>query len=152
MKHGIGIGVIGLFLTTTLAGEEPCATGSISRIDGKWYQSIIYPTQLERAPLWHPELEPQPPLSPGRALALASNKLGVLFPKIRDWHAMRVGLEWSLKPDHWYYEVYFVRSPDPRGQGGEAQSFTVNVLMNGDVIQPSVRKGQGKAGDHGTAP
>jgi hypothetical protein len=129
-----------LVCAAALVSEQPCATGSISRINGFWCQSTIYPSQLEKAPLWHPDLEPQPPLSPGRALALATRELNGLFPKISDWRAMRVGLEWTLKPDHWYYEIHLVRGPESVPNGGEAQSFTVNVLMNGEVIQPTVRK------------
>lgn len=128
------------FGAAALIGEQPCATGSISRINGSWYQSTIYPSQLAKAPLWHPDLEPLPPLSPGKALALATRKLNGLFPNISDWRAMRVELEWTLKPDHWYYEIQFVRGPESRPNGGEAQSFAVNVLMNGEVIQPTVRK------------
>jgi hypothetical protein len=134
--------VVGVLLYAGASlGEEPCAVGSISHINGLWYQSTIYPSQLEKAPLWHPELEPQPPLSAGRALTLATEKLKHLFPKIKDWQVMRLGLGWTLKPDHWYYEIYFTRGPESAGPGGEAQSFTVNVLMNGVVIQPTVRKG-----------
>jgi hypothetical protein len=140
MNRPLCFALSGLVCAAALAGEQPCATGSISRINGVWYQSSIYPSQLERAPLWHPELEPQPPLSPGRALALATRKIKGLFPNIRDWRAMRVGLEWTLKPDHWYYEIHFARGPESVPEGGEAQSFTMNVLMNGEVIQPTVRK------------
>jgi hypothetical protein len=140
MNRSLLLSLSALICAATLAGEQPCATGSISHINGLWYQSAIYPSQIEKAPLWHPELELQPPLPPGKALALATRKLNALFPKITDWRAMRVGLEWTLKPDHWYYEVYFARGPQSMPRGGEAQSFAVNVLMSGEVIQPTIRK------------
>jgi hypothetical protein len=120
-------------------GEQPCATGAISLIDGKWYQSSVYPAQLAAAPTWRPDLEPQPPLSPGQAVVLARRKISQLFPKIKDWQATQVTLGWAFLPEHWYYTIIFNRIRTEPGPGERIPTFPILVLMNGKVIQPTVR-------------
>ena len=137
--------VILLFLSSFAAGDQPCARGTIDYINGKWYQSEVYPNDLLATPSWDPTREPQPPLPAGKAIELATTKLGELFPPIADWLVKTVTLNWSYKPGHWYYQIFFVENfltPNraERDSEFEGKSFSILVLMDGKVIEPTIRQ------------
>jgi hypothetical protein len=100
---------------------------------GKKYEFRISDADLQKTPDWPPSQE-QPPLSPRRAMDIASNYLATLLPNGKDWRLDRI----SLKPigDRWIYMVEFLE-PLRRDGGDQLSSgFQVIVLMNGVAVIP----------------
>ena len=124
------------FHAIAVAAERPCVTGSITKMDGKWYQPQIFPEQLKATATWNPRNEPTPPLAAGKALEIAARKLHQLFPKISDWQVRGISLGWAWSPEHWYYSVNFNRAVS-LPPNSEIPSFTILVLMSGMAIEPT---------------
>src|SRR4051794_5470616 len=73
------------------------------------FQSKATWTQIERAPKWSPDTEETPPLSPGRAQAVARKKLDQLIPAGETWHLHAVRIVDGGLGTHWLYEISFER-------------------------------------------
>jgi hypothetical protein len=82
----------------------------------------------------------------------ARKKLAQLFPKRNDWEVADVRLGWAWKPDHWYYQITFSRRNTKPREGEGAPTFSIVVLMNGAVIEPTVMNNQDAGQNRGTAP
>ena len=103
---------------------------------GKKYEFHIPDQDLQKTPAW-PATQESPPLSPRRAIDIASKQLAALLPNGKDWRLYSV----TLRPmdDRWIYLVDFLE-PVRRDNAAQqlSSSFQVVVLMNGVAITPKV--------------
>jgi len=103
---------------------------------GKKYEFHIADQDLQKTPAW-PATQESPPLSPRRAIDIASKQLAALLPNGKDWRLYSV----TLRPmdDRWIYLVDFLE-PVRRDNAAQqlSSSFQVVVLMNGVAITPKV--------------
>jgi hypothetical protein len=102
---------------------------------GKTYVFRISDGDLQKTPTWTPTQE-NPPLSPRRAIDVATRQLSALLPNGKDWRLHAV----TLRPiaDRWIYLVEFL---EPLREDGAAQlssGFQLVVLMNGLAVTPKV--------------
>ena len=100
--------------------------------DGKKYEFSISDADLQKTPAWPPNQD-NPPLSPRRAIDIASTYLATLLPNGKDWRLDRV----SLKPieNRWIYLVEFLEPLRGDLQGQQTSSgFQIVVLMNGTAV------------------
>jgi hypothetical protein len=100
---------------------------------GKKYEFHITDADLQKTPDWAPSQE-NPPLSPRRAMDIASKYLATLLPNGKDWRLDRV----SLRPigGRWIYLVEFLEPLRGDGGGQLSSGFQVVVLMNGVAVTP----------------
>src|SRR5205085_6896163 len=101
---------------------------------GKKYEFHIPDQDLQKTPSW-PAGQENPPLSPRRAIDIATKQLGTLLPDGKDWRLYEI----TLRPieNHWVYLVQFLEPLKGDGAGKQLSSgFQVVVLMNGTAINP----------------
>jgi hypothetical protein len=123
-----------LFATALLAAQ--LETTFTLEYGGKKYEFHIPAEDLQKTPAWPPGQE-NPPLSPRRAIEIASNQLGTLLPNGKDWRLFEV----MLRPidNRWIYLVEFLeplRGNDAAQQ--TATGFQIVVLMNGVAVMPRI--------------
>src|SRR5262252_2541116 len=125
------LGSLGLISVLLLAQAETIFTVEYG---GKKYEFHITDADLQKTPAW-PASQENPPLSPRRAIDIASKYLATLLPNGKDWRLDRV----SLKPigDRWIYLVEFLEPLRGDGQARQtASGFQVVVLLNGMAVVP----------------
>jgi len=104
---------------------------------GKTYEFHISDQDLQKTPEW-PAGQETPPLSPRRAVDIASKHLATLLPDGKDWRLHAI----TLRPldSRWIYVVEFL---EPLRTGGAGQQFSsgfqIVVLMNGVAVAPLIR-------------
>jgi hypothetical protein len=124
-----------LFLFAALLPAQVETTFTVE-YGGKKYEFHIADQDLQKTPAWPPTQE-NPPLSPRRAVDIASKQLAALLPNGKDWRLYSV----TLRPmdDRWIYLVDFL---EPLRRDNSVQqlssSFQIVVLMNGVAITPKV--------------
>ena len=103
---------------------------------GKKYEFRISDQDLQKTPAW-PAGQENPPLSPRRAIDIASKELATLLPNGKDWRLHDV----TLRPvdNHWIYLVNFLEPLRPGAAEQLSTGFQVVVLMNGTAVTPQVR-------------
>src|SRR5438132_9985735 len=94
---------------------------------GKKYEFHVSDQDLQKTPAW-PAGQENPPLSPRRAIDIASKQLATLLPNGKDWRLYEV----TLRPidDRWIYLVQFLEPL--RGNTVAQQTstgFQIVVLM-----------------------
>ena len=148
MKITILIVALATCLGTMGFAEGPCTTGVRNTLNGKTYQSDICQTDLMASPPWNPSEQPEPPIAPGKAVALATAKLTDLFPSLANqWRLEKVMLNWVYQPDHWYYQVIFAPGTRPgtgmkKGEVRTVPAFSILILMDGKVMEPKLSEKQ----------
>ena len=124
-----------LFLFAALLPAQVETTFTVE-YSGKKYEFHIANQDLQKTPAW-PATQENPPLSPRRAIDIASKQLAALLPNGKDWRLYSI----TLRPmdDRWIYLVDFLEPL--RGDNTVQQvssSFQIVVLMNGVAITPKV--------------
>jgi hypothetical protein len=103
------------------------------------YETEISDDAIANAPSW-PSSEANPPVSARRALAIADNYRRKRLVNRNNW---KWGLDSiSLLPidggnNKWCWQILFLAYPEKGGLGGVPPEFSVYVLMNGDIIEPT---------------
>ena len=94
----------GLFLVTTLLAAQ-VETSFTVEYAGKKYEFRISDEDLQKTPVWASGQE-NPPLSPRRAVDVATRQLASLLPNGKDWRLYAV----TLRPieNRWIYLVEFL--------------------------------------------
>jgi hypothetical protein len=137
MRHLVCvIAVIGL--TTPAFGD---VTGGFQyaygQVDDRYFKSEVSVEQLRKIRNWFPDREDAPPLSPGRAQAIARRQLERIVPSGQKWRLDQVRLIFMAET-YWVYEVDFWREY-PQDEtvaryGGDR--FDILVLLDGTCIEP----------------
>jgi hypothetical protein len=126
-----------LLIATTFATAQLETTFTVEYSSTK-YEFHITDQDLQAGPTWAANQE-NPPLSPKRAIDIASKELATLLPNGKDWRLYEV----TLRPidDHWVYLVQFLE-PLRSNAGGQQLSsgFEIVVLMNGTAVMPRISK------------
>lgn len=103
--------------------------------NGKKYEFHIADQDLEKTPAW-PANQENPPLSPRRAIDIATKQLASILPNGKDWRLYEV----TLRPvgDRWVYLVQFLEPLRGDANNGRQLSsgFQLVVLMNGTAVSP----------------
>src|SRR5438128_10198052 len=103
---------------------------------GKKYEFHVSDQDLQKTPAW-PANQENPPLSPRRAIDIASKSLAALLPNGKDWRLQEV----TLRPldNRWVYLIGFLEPLRGDGAGRQLSSgFQIVVLMNGAAVMPRV--------------
>ena len=124
-----------LFLITALLPVQLETTFTVE-YGGKKYEFHVSEQDLQKTPAW-PAGQENPPLSPRRAIDIASKQLATMVPNGKDWRLYEV----TLRPidDRWIYLVQFLEPL--RGNTVAQQTsagFQIVVLMNGVAVVPRV--------------
>ena len=125
------------FITALLVGQFE--TTFTVEYGNKKYEFHVTDQDLQKTPAW-PGSQENPPLSPRRAIDIASKYLATLLPNGKDWRLYEV----TLRPidDHWVYLVGFLEPLRGAGAGAGQQlstGFQIVVLMNGAAVAPASR-------------
>src|SRR5262245_5045785 len=104
-----------LFFVTALLMAQVETTFTVE-YGGKKYEFHITDQDLQRTPAW-PAGQENPPLSPRRAVEIASKQLATILPGGKDWRLYEV----TLRPieNRWIYLVEFLEPL--RGEGANSQ-------------------------------
>jgi hypothetical protein len=125
-----------LILVTALLAAQAETTFTVE-YGGKKYVSRITDQDLQKTPAW-PAGQENPPLSPRRAIDVASKYLATLLPNGKDWRLHQV----TLRPidNRWIYLVEFLEPLRGDGAGQQLSAgFQIVVLMNGVAVAPRVQ-------------
>jgi hypothetical protein len=126
------------WLLAANASAQFCASHS-SYYDGKRYDFNITHPQLDETPSWTEDAE-SPPLSPRKAIAVASACLPKLVPNAEKWRFAALHLDPVGNKEKWIYVVEF-HAPHPPGVfDGPVRTMNIVVLMNGNPVQPVISK------------
>lgn len=130
-------------------GQAPDTTlaewsgGGGCHVRGKFYSLNLTSERLRKTPAWDVARCDNPPVLPGKALALAGKELSRTFADAGRWTLRRVELEQSsqipgVKDDlwnRWYYRVTFA-PPENQRTEDMADGYEVCVLMDGAAVAP----------------
>jgi hypothetical protein len=107
------------------------------QVDGRYFKSEVSVERLRKTPNWSPDREEAPPLSPGRAHAIARRQLERIVPSGQKWRLDQVRLIFMAET-YCLYEVDFWRDyPEDETvarYGGDR--FDILVLLDGTCIEP----------------
>jgi hypothetical protein len=117
--------------------------GGSCRVRGKYYELPLTSDRLRKTPAWNVNKCENPPVLPGKALALARKELAKTFQDASRWGIERIWIQQSFAIpgivndlwDRWYYELAFT-PPEAKPIDGSLDSFDFLVLMDGTVIAP----------------
>jgi hypothetical protein len=117
-----------------LGGDTDIASGAF----GKVYWVTVTRAALEKAPVWKDDAD-NPPLPARKAMQLADRLKGKLVKDDRQftWKRESVALEEGAE-GRWYWLVTY-RAQFNGIQMGPAGNLRLAVLMDGTVIEPTVR-------------
>lgn len=136
------------FLVLCLSVSAAAAANTASRhsphysyFDGKRYAFVISDEKYTTMPAWNPNSGEFPPVTPGRALQVAEERLRKIpIPSNYGWHLEAV----ALKPvsdyfpaEKWMYVVsfrYFINGPST----GIWPTMDFIVTMDGELIEPII--------------
>ena len=123
--------------SVAVAGEFLDSYFAPGKADGKQYVSEVTKGEIAKTPTWSSQQE-HPPLSPQRAQQIARDQLRQLLPDSSSWILREITLAKFSDDIHWLYLVTF--EPPPFGHPGEdnADFMRIVVLMNGQVVAPTV--------------
>jgi hypothetical protein len=118
------------------ADDQPGWYAAYGDVGDQHFQSKATWPRIEQAPRWSPDTQQIPPLSPGRAQAIARKQLDRLIPAEQTWHLHAVRIVDAGLGTHWLYEISFQREfpADVAVFGG--QFMEILVLMDGAAIEP----------------
>ena len=102
------------------------------------YELKVTQSALDAAPMW-PEDQPNPPVAARQAIALAKEKLIKMHPESASWNLRSVNLTKLDAKGQWIYTVYF--EVPQRSPHLIPTPFDMIVLMDGSVVEPTVRQG-----------
>lgn len=114
--------------------------GSSHQSGSPYVDWVVSGQILRRQPLWQPESGP-PPLPLSEAVSIAKNETQRRFPQIKNLERYTITLD-QVHPQQfrglWYYKIEYLVYPEkfPRPFGS---SYTVYLMMDGTVIEPTVR-------------
>lgn len=146
-----------LLLAIEVISDDEVLTFEVE-LDFKPVTYAIRESQLEAVPEWSPE-EDFPPLSPRKAIEVATNGLRMLEKRglvkrhveTDKWKLIEASLV-PVRDEKWFWKMRFEVIPgDGRGSTGISAEATVVVLMDGVVLVPSRgerESGLLKAPDH----
>jgi hypothetical protein len=136
LAHGLGI-------ANAATGAPPHS--HFSYFDGNQYAFIISEEKYATMRFWSPKTGESPPVSPGRALQLAEERLGKIpVPKNYGWEVEAVALEpinVSSPDGKWMYVVkfrYCMNGPTT----GVWPTLDFIVTMDGELVEPVVSNRQ----------
>ena len=109
----------------------------------KLYRFGLTQGQIAETPKWK-EDQPNPPLAPRRAMAVARTYLTKLLPQSGEWPIDKLTLQQVGDRDHWAYLVSF-RPDDPRVVYSPLYWFTIVVRMDGQVPEARTEPFKGPA-------
>jgi len=120
--------------------------GGSCRVRGKYYELPLTSDRLRKTPAWNVNKGANPPVLPGKALALARKELAKTFQDASRWRIERIWIQQSFAfpgfvndlEDRWYYELAF-SPPEAKPVDGTLDSFDFLVLMDGTVIAPQAK-------------
>jgi hypothetical protein len=111
---------------------------------GKRFAFTIKEPDIAMAPAWKADSE-NPPLSPRKALRVASDKLKELVPNTTNWTLKSLNLRpWQEDGSRWYCGAVFEANPrrekssDLFTSDGNPRSIRIPVLMNGASAVPVI--------------
>src|SRR5215831_14963027 len=126
-----------LLIATALLAVQVETTFTVE-YNGTRYEFHLTDQDLQASPAW-PADQDNPPLSPRRAIDIASKQLAELLPNGKDWRLYEV----TLRPidNYWVYLVQFLEPLRSTGAGQqESSGFEIVVLMNGVAVMPRISK------------
>jgi hypothetical protein len=130
------LSVIYIVLLNIPASAQDIATFN-DYYNGKRYDAKVSRAQLDQTPSW-PAADPHPPLSPRKAMELASAYLPTLIGQAKEWGFDNLTLVRPGADDKWVYLVKFLGPLPPGIADGLVPSMRVVVLMSGKIIDPVI--------------
>jgi hypothetical protein len=145
MKNALVAAVLVQGLGIANAAASAHSHAHYSYFDGNRYAFIISEEKYATMRYWNPKTGESPPVSPGRALQLAEERLRKIpVPKNYGWEVEAVALEpvsVSSPDEKWMYVVkfrYVMNGP----MTGVWPSLDFIVTMDGELVEPVVSNRQ----------
>ncbi len=103
------------------------------------YTFEVYAGETEK---WDPNVQPAPPLAPGKAAAIAKAFIAKvpLDENMKDWSIDTIALKSLDWEKHWIYDVSFSANPKANVWNGPVPTFHVPVKMDGTIPEPVIGK------------
>jgi hypothetical protein len=107
--------------------------------DGNRYEFVIRHDMVEQAPLWNPDLEPNPPLSAAEALAKSKACISAVptWPGT-EWKFEQIGL--GNAAGGWFWVSRYRLAQNDGVRTGAWPFMFCAILMDGTVVRPIITK------------
>jgi hypothetical protein len=87
-------------------------------------------------PKWSPDSRETPPLSPGRAQAIARKQLEYVVPSGQKWYVEAIRIIDGHEHRDWLYEIAFRREYPSNVTVFDGDRMNILVLMDGTPVKP----------------